>query len=344
MKKIVIVQNILPHYRISLYNELSKHYNVIVIHSGNFNNSKKQLFKTIQLKSLKVGPFNFQKKLISTISKESPSAIIAMFDITWPVSFFLLFRNKEKMIWWGLDEGRSKISLYIKLLIAKLNRPVIFYHSSIMNKFINLGLKKDICFVANNTFHIENRVKAFKYSKKHLLFVGTVRKRKKLDICIDAFNKVNNSLEDKMNFIIIGEGQEKAILEEKVRISKNSSFIHFVGQINEPEQLKKYYKHAIASISYGQAGLSVLQSFAYGVPYITKVDTISGGEANNIINNYNGKVVDNSLFCLENEIRKIMTDMNHAKRLGENAYNYYSENCSINNMANGFREAINKII
>ena len=344
MKKIVIVQNILPHYRISLYNELSKHYNVIVIHSGNFNNSKKQLFKTIQLKSLKVGPFNFQKKLISTISKESPSAIIAMFDITWPVSFFLLFRNKEKMIWWGLDEGRSKISLYIKLLIAKLNRPVIFYHSSIMNKFINLGLKKDICFVANNTFHIENRVKAFKYSKKHLLFVGTVRKRKKLDICIDAFNKVNNSLEDKMNFIIIGEGQEKAILEEKIRISKNSSFIHFVGQINEPEQLKKYYKHAIASISYGQAGLSVLQSFAYGVPYITKVDTISGGEANNIINNYNGKVVDNSLFCLENEIRKIMTDMNHAKRLGENAYNYYSENCSINNMANGFREAINKII
>tara|TARA_B100001057_G_scaffold499629_1_gene611037 strand:+ start:1062 stop:2096 length:1035 start_codon:yes stop_codon:yes gene_type:complete len=343
MKKVVIIQNIIPHYRIALYNELSKYYNIIVIHSGDFDSSQKKIFKTIKLKSLKIGPFNFQKKLNSTIAEESPDAIISSFDITWPTSFFILFRNKSKMIWWGLDEGRSKISLYFKILISKLNCPVIFYHSSIMKKFLAFGLKKDICFVANNTFHIPDRIEAFKYSKKHLLFVGTIRKRKQLDLCIDAFIKVNNSLKDKINFIIIGDGPEKKILEKKIRISNNYDFINFVGQINDPAKLEDYYKHALASISYGQAGLSVLQSFAYGVPYITKTDTISGGEANNIIHDYNGKVVDNSLLCLEKELRKIMVDVNYAKKLGKNAFDYYSEYCSINNMAKGFVKAINTI-
>ena len=47
--KIAIIQNIIPHYRIALYNELSNI--IIVIHSGNFDVSQKQLFKTIKLKS-----------------------------------------------------------------------------------------------------------------------------------------------------------------------------------------------------------------------------------------------------------------------------------------------------
>jgi len=34
MKNILIIQNEIPHYRIALYNELSKAYNVTVLHSG----------------------------------------------------------------------------------------------------------------------------------------------------------------------------------------------------------------------------------------------------------------------------------------------------------------------
>ena len=103
-------------------------------------------------------------------------------------------------------------------------------------------MKKDICFVANNTFHIPDRIEAYKYSKKYLLFVGTIRKRKQLDLCIDAFIKVNNSLEDKINFIIIGDGPEKKVLENQIKTSKNYDFIKFVGQVNDPAELEGYYK------------------------------------------------------------------------------------------------------
>ena len=80
------------------------------------------------------------------------------------------------MIWWGLDEGRSKLSLYLKLLISKLNCPVIFYHSSIMKKFLAFGLKKDICFVANNTFHIPDQMKHINIRKNTYYLLGPLEK------------------------------------------------------------------------------------------------------------------------------------------------------------------------
>ena len=46
---------------------------------------------------------------------------------------------------------------------------------------------------------------------------------------------------------------------------------------------------------------------------------------------------------MENELRKIMIDAEYAKELGKNAFDYYSEHCSINIMAKGFIKAISII-
>lgn len=345
MRKILIIQNIIPHYRISFYNELSKKYNLVVIHSGSGDLPKERSFKDIKLSKAKIGSLNFQLKIFSTIRMENPAVIIAMFDIYWPITILLLFKYRKKMIWWGLDEGKSKIALKIKLLISKLGVPIIFYHKSILKKFLKLGISKDICFTANNTFYVEQRIHAFKYPKKHFLFVGTIRRRKELDKCLEAFIYINNHLEKKIKFIVIGDGPQKNSLEEKINKSKNSNFISFHGQINNPMHLKNYYKNAIASISYGQAGLSVLQSFAYGVPYITKRNSISGGEANNIIHDYNGILLDsnNPQESLIQAMKKLTDNQKFAQDLGENAFNYYSTHCTIDKMVEGFCSAIEKI-
>ncbi len=347
MDKVVIIQNKIPHYRIPIYNELAKHYDTTLVHSSK-NKIKDNSFKSIRIDSRRIGFFEIQKNLFKTIKKISPDFIIIMFDIRWIMSFILLFRTDIKIIWWGLDEGKSsnwllkKIALRIKLIFTRLGYPIIFYHETIKEKFIKLGVKNDICFVANNTFHIEKRIKSFLFDKRHLLFVGTLNSRKKIDICIEAFSKVNSSIKNKMNFIIIGDGEEKDFLNQKIIECGQSEYISLVGKINNTQELEEYYKNAIASISYGQAGLSVLQSFGYGVPFITKSNSISGGETYNIIDHYNGIIIDESLESLENVIKKINLDQKYAKILGENAYNYYTENCTSKNMVNGFIAAINK--
>ena len=117
-----------------------------------------------------------------------------------------------------------------------------------------------------------------------------------------------------------------------------SDRVIFSGRINEPEALKKCYQEAIFSVSYGQAGLSVLQSLGFGVPYVTSENAISGGEISNI------KHGENGFFCSDlQSLKRVMislaSDIDLARELGKNAFEYYSLNCSVDNMVDGFLDA-----
>ena len=131
MDKVVIIQNKIPHYRISFYNELAKHYNITIFHSSK-KNIENDNFRCIRLDVKEIGSFKIQKNLFKNIQKLSPDHIIIMFDIRWIMSLFLLLRTDSKIIWWGLDEGQSsnwllkKIALKIKLIFYK-NSSIVFW-------------------------------------------------------------------------------------------------------------------------------------------------------------------------------------------------------------------------
>ena len=101
-----------------------------------------------------------------------------------------------------------------------------------------------------------------------------------------------------------------------------------------------YYAEAIVSVSFGQAGLAVLQSLAYGVPFITKRNAISGGEKTNIKDGFNGYFCEDNSEPLSQKILELCNDIQKARVLGQNAYNYYNEYCTIENMVQVFRDAI----
>jgi len=92
-------------------------------------------------------------------------------------------------------------------------------------------------------------------------------------------------------------------------------------------------------ISPDQAGLTVLQSFGYGVPFVTHKDAITGGERLNIVNGENG-----ILFDSFDEITDIIKDCSQNPEkyieMGKNAKKYYNENRTINHMVSGFIDAI----
>ena len=116
---------------------------------------------------------------------------------------------------------------------------------------------------------------------------------------------------------------------------------YFHGKITDIGVLSKFYFDAICSVSFGQAGLSVLQSLGFGVPFVTKKNAITGGEINNIINNYNGFLCEDSVESLSSKLVFLSNNIEHSMKMGENAFNYYSENCTIEKMSNGFKLAIN---
>ena len=164
--------------------------------------------------------------------------------------------------------------------------------------------------------------------------------RKRIDTLIKAFSKATSNIPSNINLKIIGDGEDFGLAQELIIKLKLEKRVELLGRITETEKLQEHYKTALFAVSFGQAGLGVLQSLGYGVPFITSKEAISGGEITNIQHEINGVLCENNQTSLEHYIIKYANDIGQCKNLGENAFNYYSENCTINQMAEKFSAII----
>ena len=341
---ILFIQGKLPHYRKGFFNEMAKHDDIVVVHSGVSNVCDSDKFRECILPLANIRPFKLQKGLFEFIKQEKPDVIIAMFDIRWIYSVILMYlsRSNIKWIWWGMDKGQSKLALTLKLLIAKRNNPIVFYNNYIKKIMVRKGVKNEKCFVANNTFYVENAIPCFNNPIKNIFInVGSLDARKQNNITILTFKKILLESNADLKLLLIGEGSEKEELENLVIKEALTSNVIFTGHIENTKELEGYYQKSIASVSFGQAGLAVLQSMAYGVPFITKKIAISGGEKHNIIDGVNGILCDDSPKSLELAMLHLIQNKDYARLLGNKAYEYYHKFASIENMAENFIQAIN---
>ena len=138
---------------------------------------------------------------------------------------------------------------------------------------------------------------------------------------------------------IIGEGPEKVYLESLLKQKGLEKQIILRGAIYDETVIAEYFKEALICVSPDQAGLSVLKSMGYGVPFITKKDAITGGEILNIENNKTGR-----LYQHRDELVKILQEVAEFPQkyieMGILAMEYYKQNASISQMVQGFYDAI----
>jgi glycosyltransferase involved in cell wall biosynthesis len=267
-----------------------------------------------------------------------------MFDIRWLYSVILMYLSDSmiKWIWWGMDKGASKIALKIKILIAKKDNPIVFYNSQIRQEMIKNGVKANKCFVANNTFHVAGASPCYENPiKNSFINVGSLDSRKENNVTIRAFKRILLRTNLDLKLVLIGDGKERKMLEDLVIEEGLFDSVIFTGHIDNTKKLVKYYRESIASISFGQAGLAVLQSMAYGVPFVTKENAVSGGEKHNIIHRGNGIFCKDNIESLEDVMFELVreNDFTYARDLGRNAFNYYKEKASVKNMVDGFIKA-----
>lgn len=341
---ILVIQNQLPHYRREFFNELSNLDQVLVVHSGPPSSVKGDRFREHILRSIKIGPFVWQCGLSRLIRSINPSAVIASADIRNLQSILgmALFDRKVRWIWWGMDRGASDLAFRLKCWLALRNNPIVFYNNEIRNVFLNEGIDGGQLFVANNTFPVSgSRLLANATTKNIFLNVGALDARKQNDVLIRAFNETYRQTGRDIYLYLIGEGVERDSLEGLVSALNLTGRVFLPGKIEDPHVLEGYYAKAIASVSFGQAGLAVLQSMAFGVPFITKRDAISGGEKYNIVDGNNGIFCSDDLNSLVNAMSKLIEDPGYAKFLSVNAFTHYRDKASVSMMVDGFRAALN---
>lgn len=340
---ILVVQGQLPHYRRELFNSLCILDEVAVVHSGRPVRSDTDRFTEVVLPVRKFGPFRLQQGLSKLIAELSPKTVIAMFDVRWLHSVSAMFQYDQSLnwVWWGLDRGKSNAAFRAKMAIARRHNPIVFY-DQLSRDALGAGLEpQGKLFVANNTFHVPNRIEGYRHPiKSRLINVGSLDARKQNDVTIRALHRIVQDTDTDIRFTLIGDGRERERLEALIDALGMQDRVELAGQIEDPAVLANYYAEALASVSFGQAGLAVLQSMAFGVPFLTKRNAISGGEKHNIHDGINGIFCEDDPEDLERCLRDLIADTGKARRLGQAAFAHYSQEATIENMILNFGNAI----
>ena len=175
--------------------------------------------------------------------------------------------------------------------------------------------------------------------KSTLLFIGTLYPEKGLQLLLDAYKSVHEERADIPPLNIVGEGQESARVGQWIADNGLEDKIHMLGPIYDAGKKAALFKEAIACISPLQAGLSVLESMDYGVPYITSANARTGGEAFNITHGENGLRLDD-VSKLKDVIMDICDHPEKYIGMGRKAYDYYWNNRTPQMMADGMIAAI----
>ena len=339
-QKVLILYNCVMHYRKPVFNLLAKKYQVTILHSGEPSVTADDDYSEIITPVKKLGPFMLQSGVFKEAFNDSYDIIISLCDVRWiNILIYLLFKkSSQRHILWGAWLTKSRIANHMRAFFMKKADASIFYTYEALADFLDYGMAEQTMYVANNTCDVGSRIKSFESSvKNRILFVGSLNKRKENDVLLKAFANIKSQIPSGTLLTLIGEGSESQSLKALSSELELGPEVEFIGKINDPEKLKPYYQEAIVSVSFGQAGLSVLQSLGYGVPFLTKHNAISGGEKTNIKNNLNSVFCDDNQQSLEASLIKLCNDIDYSRSLGEAAFNYYSQYCTVENMTQGMR-------
>lgn len=342
---VVFLQGSLPHYRVQFFNELASNIDqeVTVIHSSNkvYGDLK---FKQVVLPSFSFLGFNFTWGLFRVVSNINPNAIVGMADLRW-ISFLLLAlfpRYKNKIIWWGLDKASSYITRYLQVLYFSHFNRFVFYSSSTLHKFSNILHGDTKWYVAQNSLAVPDQVSR-SFGDKHFLNVGSLNYRKRNDLLFFAYQRYVQLTCNPLPLLIVGSGAE---LESLINLSftlKIDKYVKFLGHIDsDSKELIELYDNAVCSLSLGQAGLSILQSFGFSRPYISFKTAISGGELENIISGFNGFLCDD-ISDVVSKMLELSNDKIVLAEMSSNAFVYYSNVASVKKMSHVFVSAINDL-
>ena len=347
-KKILFVQDKIPHYRVPLFIDLARSYNLTIL-----TNSSNKLPVAILNEDLKIRYYSktaflgihflypfipFDSRLYDSIILEANPRIINL--------LFLLLRPSiySKAILFG--PWRSKIPFVnwlLKIYLSTYSHSLTYCEKH-RQEFISLGVKSSRISTATNTVYCLPCLEKKPDKDTYFVSVGSLNHRKGLKNVIIAYSLYNVYIKAlnqvPVRFLIVGDGPASLELKSLTNEFGLESYIIFLESITDDSSLSHLYRNAIASFSYSQAGLSVLQSLGYATPFVCHSTAISGGETSNIFNGWNGYFI-NSIT----EMSRVMIDLHLnssiAEKLSINSLQYYKHKCSMQRFIDSFHCVIN---
>ena len=299
MKKLVIIQTTVPDYRKNFFDYLYESLpNKFVLYGGDeyFETSTKS---DENIRKNKVGnhflfgrKFLFQTKIWHLLFKD----IVLVLELNPRIIsnwIFLLIRyilKKETVLWghaWSRKGVNSKTD-WLRNTMRRLSSRIIVYTNKQKEELQEKMPTKKIEAAPNAVLKSEE-IKLFTHTNdiNNLIYVGRLTKAKKPFYLVDFFYKNISILPKEVKLLLVGDGEEKEKIQKFVREKKIEERVLIKGHISDYEQLKKMYSQSLFSVSPGYIGLSVTQSFGFGVPMLVSENENHSPEIEAVIPNKN---------------------------------------------------------
>lgn len=346
--KLLIVYNKVWPYREKIFEIINEKYDLTVAYTDPKFLNKEYPYKTVYTPGKQVGPFFIHKDSLHKLCKGF-DAVIGLYELRWLRLMGLMFNpwRKYSMSFWGIGVSASYANKFddkkqwdfVRNFFGRKAESLIFYSDYPKTKFVQAGFNPDKIFVANNTTYV-SPVNGLVADRNTFLFVGTLYKEKGIDQLLQAYNQLRKNNKDLPVLNIIGDGPERASIEQWVKAEGLEDKVFLHGAIYDSEILKTFYTRALACISPNQAGLSVLTSMGYATIFVTEKNAITGGEVLNITNGKNGIIYEGGVDALTRQMQWIIDNKEEVIRMGKNAQEHYRNNRTPEQMADSIMGAV----
>jgi len=371
---ILIFQRIFAHYRLGVFREINKVTGAILCFGK--KGPKGTYLSEIEpdFSHLKIGDFYPFSKIdtlafldvFTPLFKFKPTVVVTEFALGIISNYLLLFFKpflKYKLILWSHGYNRKKgfhpeRSFADKLRQWWMNRAdAVILYSQEIKKLISQYLKNPRkLFVAQNTLDTNSLTKIRNIltkrgkekvkkelgftAKYNLIFIGRLLKEKEPDRLIDVFRIIEKHI-DSVELHIVGDGP----LLEQLKIISKGLKVKFWGGITDDKDAGSLLFASDLMVMPGCVGLSVVHSFCFDCPVVSQKQGFNGPyhspEIEYVEDGRTGFLIpygDNNLMA--EVIINYLLDEEKQKEMRKEMRNIVENICSIENMINGFKEAI----
>lgn len=341
--KLAIIYGPLLHYRLALFNAICDRYDLTIFTTAFAGPDTGLRFALEVIPARRLGPFSFQPGLRRKLRQGQFDVCISFLDVAHLDTLAAIFLPvSPRTFSWGVWLTGSTIANLLRIAAVKRCEANLFYCYQKMKEIAACGAPVERLYVAHNTVGVPEAIPAVSADQRDLiLFVGSFDARKGLDRLLRVFAETVPRLPKHVRMVLVGDGLERSRLEALADDLRLGDRLLMPGRLNDPSDLVPYYARALVSVSLNQAGLSVLQSMGFGVPFLTVRGSLSPGyETMNITDGVNGFVVDDNKIAIAEVFQALASDPALAARMGAAARKHYERYATIENYAQGFFDAI----
>lgn len=300
LNKVYFITNIFPHYREALWREILSNTNFCATIYCSKDNPLSIQEGKIDRESLNSrinnvkGYWLFKKYLIwqSNILKvclsEQYDSIVFLGEMNilsnWIGALICKLRRKRVFFWsHGFYGNESSHKYFFRKLFYKIADEHIVYENRGRRLMIDSGFKSQSVHVIYNSLDYKNQKLIFEKLNKRkknsftffrnntlpvFIYIGRLIESKKVDQLITAIKNINTPNQI-CNLLIVGSGPEEEKLKNLGKDEIISKTIYFYGPCYDESIISNLIHGSICTVSPGNIGLTVINSFSYGTPAIT---------------------------------------------------------------------------